>query len=128
MSEIITADDQKRTGGRYPGYGTESERNVVIAAYILHALGVVTAGVIAIVAVIVGHLKVNDTQSDFIRDHHRWLLRTFWWGLLWYLICGALLLIFIGAIGYVILAVWWIYRIVRGLLAFAEGRTMPLPD
>jgi uncharacterized membrane protein len=126
MNEIIEDPPTPHQDGG--GRGTEGERNVVIIAYILHALGVLTAGVITIAAVILGHLKVNDTNSAFIRSHHRWLLRTFWWGLLWYLICGALLLIFVGAIGYVILAVWWIYRIVRGLLAFAEGRAMPLPD
>lgn len=126
MNDII--EERQTPAGNGGDRGTEGERNVVIIAYILHALGVLTAGVIAIVAVIVGHLKVNDTSSDFIRSHHRWLLRTFWWGLLWYVICGVLTLIFIGLIGYAILAIWWIYRIVRGLLAFAEGRTMPLPD
>lgn len=128
MTEISTSDHPQPAGGPYYGdYGTDSERNIVIAAYILHALGVLTAGVIAVIAVIVGHLKVNDTQSVFIREHHRWLLRTFWWGLFWWLVCAALTVIFIGLIGYGILAIWWIYRIVRGLLAFSERKPLPLP-
>lgn len=128
MTEISTSDRPQQPGGPYSDYGTESERNVVIAAYILHALGVLTAGVIAVIAVIVSHLKVNDTQSAFIREHHRWLLRTFWWGLFWWLVCAALTIVFIGLIGYGILAVWWIYRIVRGLLAFSERKPLPLPS
>ncbi|MBY8965573.1 hypothetical protein [Algiphilus sp.] len=128
MTEISTSDHPQPAGGPYYNdYGTDSERKIVIAAYILHALGVLTAGVIAVIAVIVGHLKVNDTQSEFIREHHRWLLRTFWWGLFWWLVCAALTVIFIGLIGYGILAIWWIYRIVRGLLAFSERKPLPLP-
>lgn len=125
MNEITQAPAQAAsTGG---DHGSEGERNVLVIAYILHGCAVFT-GLTAIVGVIINHLKVNDTDSAFIRSHHRWLLRTFWWGLLWTLICGVLTLIFIGVIGYAILAIWWIYRIVRGLLAFAERRTMPLPD
>lgn len=127
MTEISTSERPQPPGGAYSDYGTEGERNVVIAAYILHALGVLTAGVIAVIAVIVSHLKVNDTQSAFIRDHHRWLLRTFWWGLFWWLVCAALTVVFIGLIGFGILAIWWIYRIVRGLLAFSERKPLPLP-
>lgn len=125
MNEII--EDRPTPGSEGGDHGNEGERNVVIIAYILHACAVFT-GLTAIVGVIINHLKVNDTDSAFIRSHHRWMLRTFWWGLLWSLICGVLTLIFIGLIGYAILAVWWIYRIVRGLLAFAERRQLPLPD
>lgn len=125
MSEII--EESGKSDAAVPDEGTEGERNVVLVAYILHACAIFT-GVTAIVGVIMNHLKVNDTESAFIRSHHRWMLRTFWWGLLWSLICGVLTLIFIGLIGYAILAIWWIYRIVRGLLAFAERRQLPLPD
>ena len=104
MNEII--EDRPTPGSEGGDHGNEGERNVVIIAYILHACAVFT-GLTAIVGVIINHLKVNDTDSAFIRSHHRWMLRTFWWGLLWSLICGVLTLIFIGLIGYAILAIWW---------------------
>ncbi|MCK5771925.1 DUF4870 family protein [Algiphilus sp.] len=125
MSEII--EESGKSDAAVPDEGTEGERNVVLVAYILHACAIFT-GVTAIVGVIMNHLKVNDTESAFIRSHHRWMLRTFWWGLLWSIICGVLTFIFIGILGYFILAVWWIYRLVRGFLAYSERRPLPLPN
>ncbi len=63
--------------------GTEQERNILVIAYVLHALALVT-GLTAIAGVIVNHIKINETQSPFIRSHHSWLIRTFWW-----VCCGA---------------------------------------
>ena len=118
MAEIII----EGSGG---DAGSEGERNIVLVAYILHACAVFT-GLTAIVGVILNHLKVNDTQSAFIRSHHSWMLRTFWWGLLWAVICSVLMLVLVGAVGFLILGIWWIYRIVRGFLAYAERKPMPM--
>ena len=106
--------------------GTEGERTTVLIAYILHACAVFN-GITAIIAVVINHIKAPETRSDFIRSHHRWMLRTFWFGLLWFLISSALTIIFIGFIGYFLVAVWWIYRVVRGFLNYSERKAMPLP-
>lgn len=105
--------------------GSDGDRNMLLIAYILYAC-TLFSGITAVVGVIINHLKVNDTDSDFIRSHHRWLMRTFWWGLLWTLISSALTIILIGFVGYVLVAIWFIYRIVRGFLAYSERRAMPV--
>lgn len=105
--------------------GTESDRNVLLIAYILHALGPFTA-LSAIAGVIINHLKINDTHNHFVRSHHRWLLRTFWFGLLWVIVSSILMVIGIGFLLYFVVAVWYIYRIVRGALCFAERKPMPM--
>lgn len=105
--------------------GSEAERNTVLIAYILHALGPFTF-LTAIAGVILNHIKVNDTQSVFIRSHHRWLLRTFWFGLLWSIIATVLMVIGIGFLIYAVVAVWYIYRIVRGILSFSERKPLPM--
>lgn len=105
--------------------GSDSDRNMLLIAYILYAC-TLFSGITAIVGVIINHLKVNDTDSDFIRSHHRWLMRTFWWSLLWTLISSALTIILVGFAGYVLVAIWFIYRIVRGFLAYSERRPMPV--
>lgn len=117
MARIIEEDDTQ-------DLGSEGERNILLIAYVLHACAVITV-VTAVIAVIMNHLKVTDTTSEFVRSHHRWMLRTFWWGLLWFVICSLLVVIAIGLVGYVIVAIWWIYRLVRGFLAFSERRPMP---
>jgi uncharacterized membrane protein len=59
-------------------------------------------------------------------SHHTWMIRTFWWTILWYVI--GVITLFI-AIGFAILAIawiWYIYRHVRGLIALSNGEPMPL--
>lgn len=105
--------------------GTEPERNILLIAYILHGLAPFTAVATGIAAVIISHIKVNETQSAFIRSHHSWLIRTFWWGLLWAALCGILTLLVIGIFGFYVLALWWLYRSIRGFINYSERKPMP---
>ena len=106
--------------------GSEIERNTLLIVYILHGLAVFN-GLTAIIGVIVSHIKVGEVTSDFARSHHRWLIRSFWYGLLWLVIATVLMVIGIGFLIYLVVAVWWIYRVVRGFVSFAERRPMPQP-
>jgi len=108
-----------------PTAASESERNLLMIVYGLHGLAIFN-GLTAIVGVIISHIKISETQNEFIRSHHRWLIRTFWIGLAWAAVCGLLTLIAIGVIGFVILGLWWIYRVVRGVLNFVDNKPMPL--
>lgn len=104
--------------------GSESERSTLLITYVLHALAPFTA-LTAIIAVIISHIKVRETQSPFIRSHHSWLIRTFWWGLLWFVVSSILVWVLIGFLGYVIVGLWWLYRTIRGFINFNEKRPMP---
>lgn len=104
--------------------GTEAERNLLLITYILHALAPFN-GLTAIAGIIISHIKVNETASAFIRSHHSWLIRTFWWGLLWAVVCGILTVILVGALGFVVLGIWWLYRVIRGFINYSERRPMP---
>ena len=107
----------------------ENERNTLLIAYILYCATVVT-GVACIAGVIVSHIKINETGNEFLRSHYRWLIRTFWFSLLWWAISGALVgtfvLAILGGIGFCISAVWFLYRVIRGLISFSERRAMPV--
>jgi len=116
MDELQTADAQTAETG---------ERNTLLVAYVLDALAPMTGFLAALVSVIISHIKVGETQNEFIRSHHRWLIRTFWWSLLWGVIFGALAIVMVGFIGLFGLLVWWIYRIVKGLIDYSNSRPMP---
>lgn len=109
---------------------SERERNILLIAYVLYALEPFSIGLTAVVAVIVNHLKVDDSSSEFVRSHHRWLLRTFWYTLLWLVLCSLLMvtivLIPLCWLGFGVIALWHLYRIVRGGLNFFERRPMPV--
>ncbi len=105
----------------------ESNRNVLLVAYVLYGLSFFI-GVSAIAAVIINHVKINDSSDLIARSHHRWLLRTFWFALLWTLVSLVLTIVVVGALGFVLVWLWCLYRIVRGVIAFAERKPMPMPD
>lgn len=104
----------------------EKERTTLLVAYLLHVVAPFTLWTAAIVGVIIDHLKINETQNLFIRSHHRWLIHTFWWGFLWLVVATVLMWVLVGFLVYLVVAVWWLYRVVRGGLSFIDRQPMPM--
>jgi uncharacterized membrane protein len=111
--------------------------------YALHALSLLT-GVIgaatvvgafltgwpSIIAVILNYAKRSDVRGTWLESHFRWQIRTFWFGLLWVVLCGMFVVLTLG-IGLLIawlplgvVGLWFIYRIARGWLALMDRRPM----
>ena len=62
-------------------------------AYVLHAVGYLTAMIwLSVVGLVVNYFKRGDARGGFTDSHHNWLIRTFWFGLLWYAVSFAVLL------------------------------------
>jgi uncharacterized membrane protein len=86
-------------------------------------------GLIGIIAVIFAYVKRGDAQGTWLASHYRWLIRTFWFSLLWGFIGGVVFMTLIGipiafAI-WVATTVWVIYRLIRGFVLFKESRPIP---
>lgn len=96
------------------------ERKWVIAVYILQIVGFF-AGITWIVAVIINYIREDRVHGTFLEIHHRWQLRTFWYGLLWFGIGILTAPIIIGP--FIILAdfIWVIYRVVKGLINVTDN-------
>ncbi|MGN8157702.1 DUF4870 family protein [Salinisphaera sp. RV14] len=102
-----------------------SERNVLLITYVLYGLGCFFF-VTAVAGVIVNHIKMGElARGGMAWTHHRWLMRTFWFTILWSLICLALAPFVVGFIGYGVLWLWCFYRFIRGVVTFADRRAMP---
>lgn len=101
----------------------ESERSMALVAYVLHLMGAI-AGITSIVGLALNYVWRRHGVEPF-GSHHSWMIRTFWWALLWIAIGFALKLVLIGwavvALGWL----WYIYRHVRGLINLINGRRMP---
>ncbi len=108
---------------------SESERNTLLIAYVLFCATFVT-GIAGIAGVIICHIKIGESGSEFLRSHYRWLIRTFWFSVLWWLLSALLiatvLLSIPGGIGLAATFIWHIYRLVRGLINFSERKPMPV--
>ncbi|MER1941544.1 MULTISPECIES: DUF4870 family protein [unclassified Castellaniella] len=97
--------------------------------YGLFAVGILSAGFLGaavVAAVVLAYLKRSDMVGTIYAGHLDWIIRTFWWGLLWLVISAALTTIFIGFITGIVAMIWIIYRLAKGWLAHFAGET-PLP-
>jgi uncharacterized membrane protein len=99
------------------------------------AVGAPLMGVLGIIGVIVCYVKRDEAQGTWVASHFRWLIRTFWYSLLWGAIGGIVfVLLFIvfllgpllAVVIWAVAAVWVIYRVVRGYLLF--NRSQPIPE
>ncbi|WP_336366184.1 DUF4870 family protein [Marinobacter sp. C2H3] len=115
-SEYIPAGGQR--AARHPAH------NLVVLVYILQALAFFTGGVTALVGVIINYVKVEDVRGTWLDSHFRWQIRTFWFALLWFVIGTVTTPLIIGWLILLAMAIWMIYRIVKGALALNDGRTV----
>ena len=101
----------------------QAAKTLATIIYALQAVSLVT-GLPLFVAVIINYVKRDDVKGTWLESHFRWQIRTFWFSLLWSII-GAIT--FVAVIGYFILfadMLWLIYRIAKGWLSLADGKTM----
>lgn len=102
-----------------------SMRNLTHLIYGLFALGLLSAGffgVATIAAIVLAYLKRGDAAGTVYANHFDWVIRTFWWGLLWIVLSGLATFIFIGWLTGLIALVWIVYRLIKGWLALFSGQ------
>lgn|SRR5512146_428484 len=78
------------SGGASPAAaGTD----VAWIAYVLHAIGYLSVVMWpAVLGLVINYIKRGEARGGFVDSHHDWMIRTFWYGLLWHLLSlGALL-------------------------------------
>lgn len=116
MSDVITTPNPPT-----PDTPTESTVQITHITYGLYALGLLT-GIFAIAGLIVAYIKRDDAAGTYLASHYSWLIRTFWWGLLWMVIGGILTLVLVGFGILAVAWIWWVYRIIKGWLRLSEKR------
>lgn len=97
-------------------------KNVTMVVYLLQALSFLW-GVTAIVGIVVNYVKRDDVRGTVYESHFDWQIRTFWWGLAWFVV--GMLLIIAAGLGFLVLFVAWIwaiYRVVKGWLKLSENK------
>jgi len=103
----------------------DKERNLVLLTYILFGAGIVTA-FSPIAGIILSHIKVRDVQGTVWESHYQWLIRTFWIAFAAGVVSSFLVFIFIGVPLMIVIAIWFIYRLIKGFLRFNDNR--PIDD
>jgi uncharacterized membrane protein len=117
-----------------------------LLAYALMGIGAVAAlvssgfpavaplmGLLGIAGVIVCYVKRGDAQGTWVASHFRWLIRTFWYSLLWGAIGGIVLVVLgivligipIALLIWAVASLWVLYRVIRGYLLFNDSKPVP---
>ena len=84
----------------------------------------------SIIAVILNYVKRNEARGTWLESHFRWQIRTFWFGLLWVSLCLCFVVLTLGIgllvawLPFLLVGLWFVYRIVRGWLALNDRQPM----
>ncbi len=97
------------------------------AAYIIYILNmIICVPALPLLGVIFAYIFENDAKS-ILKSHYRYLIRSFWIGLLYFTISGALIFLIIGFFLIPICIIWWFIRLVKGLKSLMRNEPIPNP-
>ena len=101
-------------------------------SYLLHLIVAVAAVVpgaqvsiaLLIIALVLDLVKKDDAAGTWQASHFSWRIRSVLWAGVLYLVTFPLFLLFYlpGAIAWVVISIWFLYRIVLGMVRMNAGR------
>ena len=109
----------------------ESAKTTAWWLYVIHGVSLVfSLGSFSILLLIVNYLQRPNTNGTFVYSHHTWMIRSFWWYVVW-LAVGAVL--FVTIIGIPLAWLVWIgawlwkaYRLITGILRINRNEAAPV--
>ncbi len=112
----------------------QSLKTVGWISYVLHLIvaigGVVPGGqagaVLLLIALVIDLVKKDEAQGTWQASHFSWRIRSVLWAGVLYVVTIPLFLLFYvpGAIAWAIISVWFLYRIVRGMVAMNKSKAV----
>ena len=126
MSDIIDVqtNEQKAEGLTTIGW-------ISYALHLIVAVGAVLPGaqagaLLLIIALLIDLIKRSDAEGTWQANHFSWRIRSVIWAGVLYVVTIPLWLLFIfpGWIAWGLISLWFLYRIVRGMLAMSNNRAV----
>ncbi len=93
--------------------------------YILYLAGFVV-GITPVVGLVMAYIY-HDNAEPWLQSHYRFLIRTFWIGMLYGILAGILCIVLVGFLLLFIVSLWVIIRCIRGLNYAGKGEPYPNP-
>lgn len=126
MNDIIDTDTSNRKA--------EGLKTVGWISYLLHLIVAVAAVVPAaqpsllllVIALVIDLVKRSDAEGTWQANHFSWRIRTVIWAGVLYVVTAPLWLLFFvpGWIAWGLISLWFLYRIVRGMVAMNSNRAV----
>jgi uncharacterized membrane protein len=112
----------------------QSLKRVGWFSYILHLIVAVAAAVpgaqwgagLLIVALVIDLVKKSDAEATWQASHFSWRIRSVIWAGVLYVITIPLwlLLVLPGMIAWAVISIWFLYRIVKGMVRMNDSRAV----
>jgi uncharacterized membrane protein len=115
-----TVSDQGRRQGATP----QTWAIIVWALYLASSV----TGFSGVVGLIIAYIKRSDLAATPFGSHMTYAIRTFWIGLLGFVISLALIVAWVGALLLIPVFFWTVYREIRGLVCAIDGRPISNPQ
>jgi len=111
--------------------GIEDAKQFARLLYVAHAATFFfSLGTLSILVLIFNYVRRPETAGTMVYSHHTWMIRSFWFYLLWMGVAFVLAVTIIGIpLAWLVGAgawVWMAYRIIRGFLDLNSNRAMPV--
>ena len=122
-----------------------NSKSLTFILYILYIVAIFSAGILAVVALIINYVKLDSVRGTIFESHFRWQIRTFWWYLIWTIIAfipflflfftidnvNAFTGVAIGGLVFCIAVlfvswIWIVYRAIRGIIALNDNQSVPI--
>lgn len=110
----------------------ESLKTIGWISYVLHLVVAVAAVLpgaqpsiaLLVVALVIDLVKRSDAAGTWQDSHFSWRIRTVIWAAFWYLVTWPLWLVLIlpGMLAWFIISIWFLYRIVKGMVRMNDSR------
>ena len=126
MNDIIDVQskDQKAQG----------LKNIGWVSYVLHlivAVGAVLPGaqasaLLLVIALVIDRVKRSDAEGTWQANHFSWRIRSVIWAGVLYLVTFPFFLLglFLFNPAWILISIWFLYRIVRGMLAMSKNQAV----
>lgn len=113
----------------------QSLKSVGWVSYILHLIVAVAAVLpgaqvgagLLIVALVIDLVKKSDAEGTWQASHFSWRIRTVIWAGVLYVVTIPFwfLLVLPGMIAWALISIWFLYRIVKGMVRMNANQPMP---
>ena len=109
------------TGANVVNTSKSEVKNYVFIAYVTYAVGLLILFT-PVIGVILAFIKRDEAQGSIYASHIDYLIKTFWVSLIGLLLGRLTILILIGWLILLVTAIWFIYRVVIGLIKLNEDK------
>jgi len=117
-----------------PNRRAESLKTIGWVSYVLHLIVAVAAVlpsaqpsiVLLLIALVIDLVKRDDAEGTWQASHFSWRIRSVIWAGVLYIVTAPLWILFIipGWIAWAVISIWFLYRIVRGMVAMSQNRAV----